>query len=818
MSNNQGHGGRGGRGRGRFHNRNHQARAGTDSKEAVPVLTYGPSNNWIEFKKKITIYAGEQYGVLNTIMKEGKYHAYPFPTEDSTITNSTQREKALDADIKIRQNNVNAMNVNKPHLYNFIISKMSTESESQLQRHKDFEDIHEKQDPLRLWQALETLHLVTTVSKRGVIVLQQAAEDYAKCTQGEFEDIHKFKERFEAKLKSYNTAQGTDAAGNAIKEDEKRSAFTFLCRLHRPTYASYYAHKVNQINDDETKAPKNISEVYLEAQTYVVVAVDTKRNNGLGASFATTAQDIMKQNRRNKRNPAGPGGGNGQPNPATIPTKGNDPPTPNDIPKPTTDSNGASTEDKTKNDQNGGQSGKDLSKVQCFNCLEFGHYKRNCPKPQGGLTGMTRQSLEEIDAPHWYEVGLDNCSQVNIMNSRFLSNIRQSPGGFYSVSRSGKSVSLVGDVEMLGLTNVLVCDDCACSVLSFCQIEDKFRISYDYDKKQKTVHLPDGRTIVFTRRVNMYLTDWRPYITDPYVMSLMTVEDREHLFTKQQVDSAKLAGEFIRNAGFPSEQAAINVVRSGNINNIPFEVSDIKNYFEIYGVPVPAIRGKMTLSKQSDHKDTFDIGIKEQITVQELTSDVMYAAGKKFLISLASPLQLTICLPVKTLGKKTLGSALQSHLELLRMFSFDARVVFVDPLKALLSLRGSFPGVEVQATGAGDHLSKVDIRIRRIKEMARSIISNLDWTMPKALVNELITFCVSRMNVMMSKSISGDECPRVKLTGRKIDYKKEFALTFGDYVETKNKDKNAISNSITQRRSDPCIALYPTLNVQGSWR
>lgn len=57
--------------------------------------------------------------------------------------------------------------------------------------------------------------------------------------------------------------------------------------------------------------------------------------------------------------------------------------------------------------------------------------------------------------------------------------------------------------------------------------------------------------------------------------------------------------------------------------------------------------------------------------------------------------------------------------------------------------------------------------------------------------------------------------PRVSFTGRKINYKKEFALAFGDYCECY--DPKVISNDAEQKRTEPCIALYPTANANGSW-
>jgi len=87
--------------------------------------------------------------------------------------------------------------------------------------------------------------------------------------------------------------------------------------------------------------------------------------------------------------------------------------------------------------------------------------------------------------------------------------------------------------------------------------------------------------------------------------------------------------------------------------------------------------------------------------MQEQVSDVMYVARRKFLISLLSPLQVIVAVPLVSLSQDVLGRALQDHIDVVRMFGFNVRIVFVDPFKSLVALRGSIPGVEVQPTGAG---------------------------------------------------------------------------------------------------------------------
>ena len=64
-------------------------------------------------------------------------------------------------------------------------------------------------------------------------------------------------------------------------------------------------------------------------------------------------------------------------------------------------------------------------------------------------------------------------------------------------------------------------------------------------------------------------------------------------------------------------------MRSGIINTVPFIVIDIKNYFEIYGVPAGVIRGKMTMSRKMNIHYTYDADLKEQITIQVFTAYVM---------------------------------------------------------------------------------------------------------------------------------------------------------------------------------------------------
>ncbi len=70
--------------------------------------------------------------------------------------------------------------------------------------------------------------------------------------------------------------------------------------------------------------------------------------------------------------------------------------------------------------------------------------------------------------------------------------------------------------------------------------------------------------------------------------------------------------------------------------------------------------------------------------------------------------------------------------------------MYVDPASGLMSLRTQFPGVVIDPCGAGDFVSKIDVRIHQLKEMYRTVKAGLEWKLPKSRVNDLMMYCVSR--------------------------------------------------------------------------
>jgi len=189
---------------------------------------------------------------------------------------------------------------------------------------------------------------------------------------------------------------------------------------------------------------------------------------------------------------------------------------------------------------------------------------------------------ESYYQPKWYEVGLDSMSQVNVMNSRFLVDFIPVESSFKGLSSQARKTSYSGSLPLIPGLKCMVCDDCVASVISMAQVKKLgIKISYDDREGCFIIHSIKGN-IKFALKGDLYLADFSDYVTDR-ALSAMTTKQREEMFERSVVKRAQEAGTFIRNAGYPSEQAAINLVRSGNINNIPVQVQDIKTILKFMG-------------------------------------------------------------------------------------------------------------------------------------------------------------------------------------------------------------------------------------------
>ena len=136
----------------------------------------------------------------------------------------------------------------------------------------------------------------------------------------------------------------------------------------------------------------------------------------------------------------------------------------------------------------------------------------------------------------------------------------------------------------------------------------------------------------------------------------------------------------------------------------------------------------------------------------------------------------------------------------------------MDPQSSFRAMANDFPVVVIDIDGAGDYVAKCDVRIAYVKRTYRATKHGLPWSLPKSKVRDLMAYVVSRLNVRRANVLTGNVSPKVLFCGVKVDYKKEFCLAFGDYIEAYEGTTNT-----SKARSSACIALYPTADSTGAW-
>lgn len=265
--------GRGGSGRGRGAGRGHGGRRPLEvNPDEVPVLRYGPSNNWILFRERVISNALDRFGDLGRVIEIEKYY-YPPEVDDTKFDltndpNGINKMRLMEAH-KIREKKITKMEDDRSNLFGFILKKLSRESLEEVKHHVNWVKFNSNKDVLDFWLALKDVHMTLTTSKIDSVVQKAAKDDYHNCRQNEFESIAEYKARFDARLMSYNQHGNPDLTDNQVAMD-------FLYGLDKSRCAAFIEEILNDLAKETMKALKDLNQIYVLAATRIVVKVNSR--------------------------------------------------------------------------------------------------------------------------------------------------------------------------------------------------------------------------------------------------------------------------------------------------------------------------------------------------------------------------------------------------------------------------------------------------------------------------------------------------------------------------------------------------------------
>jgi hypothetical protein len=403
---------------------------------------------------------------------------------------------------------------------------------------------------------------------------------------------------------------------------------------------------------------------------------------------------------------------------------------------------------------------------------------------------------------------LDNGATHHLFRDKsLLSNVRELKHPVEYQGLGGKiRVTEGGEYGSAGLVHYSA--EAPANILSFSALRRTgIRMQYDYDADEWLI---EGR-----RTARFKCSPDGLYVCSPNEsINVTTVSENEIRYSKREVAAAKKALQLKEAAGFPSNLDLAWALSRGDIINTEVTARDVRRMQDIYGPHLGDLKGKTKKSKPSvTDIEAIEPFMRES---QSLEEDIMFVEGIPFFISLSTPLDLIIATEIKSRTASALWSAQQRHLAIYKSEGFNVHKIFFDREGGISKIEVGLmeQGYRLQQMGAGAHVPRIEAKIRVMKERLRGVINTLPYQLPRPILPWAVYYIVVRINSMPVHTRVDPTPARQILLGRKADASKDFALSFGQYVQVHGEQK--ITNTM-RSRTEGAIALKPDENATGSW-
>jgi hypothetical protein len=497
-----------------WHHRNQLTESKRKDPEAIPVLKYGPLNNFTKFRDALSKAALKEFGSIGKLIKQEKLEIpeepdraeYNFADPDGLVCAIYLEE------LKKYNHRLEEYEKNAPRLFGLILQYLSNKSLEAVKKDEGWDDIEAEADPEGLWKLVVQKHKVHSASEVGQIVKLSARQLYKTMRQGGFESIISYKERFDSALAAYKDQ------GNP-KMADKDIALDFFSGLDNTRYADFKADFLNGLTSQSIKAPKDLNAIYVLASQWVkpkgVVG-------GTGTTFVTTFDEVKTPRKDTKHK-----------------------------------KNGKDKKDGGVNNNQKKGDGTPKKPVKCFNC-EDNHYIRDCPelkrnKANDADDAIMAAAMFEATTFATYQVNvisysgfkqtevlLDNQANISVMKPGMLHHIEPAKEEVNICDVGGLQLRVKETGYLNEFFRVYASEDTKANVLSFADVEDLYDVTY-VRGESFVVHLP-SRDLEFVRCGKLYVAN---FAKEGLVHATRVV-------TKGEEARAKKAYELVKNLGFPS--------------------------------------------------------------------------------------------------------------------------------------------------------------------------------------------------------------------------------------------------------------------------
>ena len=467
-----------------------------------------------------------------------------------------------------------------------------------------------------------------------------------------------------------------------------------------------------------------------------------------------------------------------------------------------------------------------------------------------GVACMVGRGDDRVEEMTKYHVALDNCTDVSIfMNKDLLTRMRNSEYVWTVTGhKRGSDLVLNTEGDFYDMT-VMYSRGASCNILCQADVESACETYVIPNWGARVMSsagpldfvLTGKRYILDTRKpVQLSKKDfskrWKAYVDGLVEKSTSlnqtgqvfigarkwksvgtgdtneTVQGNAAKYTLAERTRAAEAIDLIRKSGFKSPATIAAMLSDGHILNCDLTYADIERGLDIYGRPQGYWEGKMKERKAAPVVTEYLEPITKKHQVAHC--DIMYIDGRSFLVAVVNPMNLGVAVMINNHNAQEVQRAINAISGMIALRGCTIHTLIHDPEKAIVKAAGLCPGIRFEETEVNGHVPIAERFIEEIKETARSVIHSLPYEIPRSWIPALVTFAVIRRNSVPNKNLGKKMTPREVLLGRKVNYKKDYALGFGDFVKLY---KPNVKKNTMQRRSMDAIALYPTGAANGAW-
>ena len=429
----------------------------------------------------------------------------------------------------------------------------------------------------------------------------------------------------------------------------------------------------------------------------------------------------------------------------------------------------------------------DMKEVTCYYCKAQGHYANECPLREDkiGETHLTKGEasddsdrdagdkdlitsycyhLDDLAQHDEDSILIDTGSTVSIFNNEeMLTNVREVSQTMRAITNGGHQDSNKKGI-LPGFFPVWVNPHSRLNILAWSDIRRKFRITADTaESNEITVHLENDRKMKFEEvKSGLYLCKAvkdklnKDGVTEYSCYTL--VADNRALFTKRQVDSADLARRLYQHLGMPGYRKFFQMIKHNHIKNCPLTLDDARRALKIYGPDIAHLKGKGTRPKAGRIEIRGLTPLPQEVLDNQryvnLSMDYFYVQGVPVLHTISRNFHFRT---VEFLLNKSKATEEETKEGVGRIMAiYHARKLEVSQVNAdneFECIEDLIRPANLHLVGANEHVGDVERSVRTIKECTRCHVHRLPYKYyPKIMVTGMVTHVVKSLNQLLSET------------------------------------------------------------------